>query len=143
MPAHLRAYTLTRSFLVENLVDARKRFNKIDFASMWIVFLTNIVVGEYAPRFALLVALGTGIVLAAFGFAFQFARKAKLSPPTSGELHTSTAIRSAAQEMKLGVLGCWFHIFEAQGYIFFGTASSLYRLFQVQILMRVCVRERA
>ena len=47
--------------------------------------------------------------------------------------HCSTATRSAAQEAKLGVLGVWYHIVRAQGYIFFGTASRLHRLTKVHI----------
>ena len=47
--------------------------------------------------------------------------------------HCSTATRSAAQEAKLGVLGIWYHIVRAQGYIFFGTASRLHRLTKVHI----------
>ena len=38
-----------------------------------------------------------------------------------------------AQEMKLGVLGVWYHIFSSQGYIFFGTASTLHRMFQAHV----------
>ena len=36
--------------------------------------------------------------------------------------------------MKLGVLGVWYHIFSSQGYIFFGTASALHRMFQAHVL---------
>jgi len=35
--------------------------------------------------------------------------------------------------MKLGVLGVWYHIFSSQGYIFFGTASALHRMFQAHV----------
>ena len=48
----------------------------------------------------------------------------------SGEEHCSSAVRSARQLLKLAVLGRWYHIFTAQGYLFFGTASRLYRQFK-------------
>ena len=120
-------------FVIENLWDARKVYNRWDFASIWAVFLTNAIVGEFSPAFALLVALVVGCVLSAFGFAFKFARMATLAQPISGDYIVSSAIRSAPQEMKLGVLGCWFCVFPVQGYVFFGTASSLYTLFREHI----------
>lgn len=88
------------------------------------------VAGELLPQYSLLVAIVVGVVLSAFGFAYTFARNSQLAPPLSGEEHCSTAVRSAAQEMKLGVLGRWYHIFTARGFLFFGTASSLYKIFK-------------
>lgn len=86
--------------------------------------------GELTPQYSLLIAILIGTILAAFGFAYTFAKRSTLSPPVSGEAHCSTAVRSAAQEMKLGVLGRWYHIFPAHGFLFFGSASRLYRMFK-------------
>ena len=41
----------------------RKVYNRWDFASIWAVFLTNAIVGEFSPAFALLLALVVGCVL--------------------------------------------------------------------------------
>lgn len=101
-------------FLYENLWDARKKYDKHSFASIWIVFLTNIIAGELQPQYGLLIAIIVGIILSLGGFAYEFVHKSLLAPPISGEEHCSTAVRSAAQEVKLGVLGRWYHIFTAQ-----------------------------
>mmetsp|Transcript_23205 Transcript_23205/g.55929 ORF Transcript_23205/g.55929 Transcript_23205/m.55929 type:complete len:1314 (-) Transcript_23205:373-4314(-) len=117
-------------FLIEHLFDARLKYNRYSYASIWIVWISNVIAGELLPQYSLLVAILVGVVLSAFGFAYTFARNSKLSPPRSGEQHSSLAVRSAAQEMKLGVLGRWYYIFSAHGFVFFGTASSLYRSFK-------------
>ena len=52
----------------------------------------------------------------------------------SGEVHCSSAYRSAAQEAKLGVLGVWYTIMRLDhSYIFFGTAALLHRRFKSHI----------
>ena len=126
-------------FLVENLWDSRLRFNKVTFASIWGIFVINVVAGEIVPSYGLLIAIGAGLVWGLVAFAVHFARKsgsaagASEAPMLSGEAHCSTAIRSAAQEAKLGVLGVWYHIVRAHGYIFFGTASRLHRLVKAHV----------
>lgn len=104
-------------FLVENLVDTRKRFNRLNYLAVWAVFLINLIAGEYLSQFGLLIAIGTGLVWGLVAFAVHFARKSDLnaSQTISGEIHCSTAYRSATQEAKLGVLGVWYTIFKSQG----------------------------
>ena len=124
-------------FLMENLVDTRHRFNRLNFLAVWAVFLINVLGGEYLSQFGLLIAIGAGLIWGLVAFAVHFARKSDLgggSQTISGELHCSTAYRSVAQEAKLGVLGVWYTIFRSQGtYIFFGTASLLHRRFQAHV----------
>lgn len=120
-------------FLVENLWDTRRRFARLNFLAIWAVFVINVVTGEVLPQYALLIAIVSGLVWGLFAFAVHFARKSVTTASISGDQHCSTAIRSAAQEAKLGVLGVWYHIFSAQGYIFFGTASKLHRMFQAHV----------
>ena len=120
-------------FLVENLWDARKKYDRFAFISIWAVFLTFFFAGELLPQFGLLLAICVGIVLSSLSFAFKFAKKSKLQDPISGYDYSSTAVRSAAQEMKLGVLGCWYHIFPCSGYLFFGTSANLHRRFKQHV----------
>ena len=120
-------------FLIENLFDTRKKFNKVNFASIWGIFLVNVVAGEIVPSLGLLIAIAAGLIWGLIAFAVHFARKSASRAQAraaliSGEVHCSTAIRSAAQEAKLGVLGVWYTIVVAQGYIFFGTAARLHRI---------------
>mmetsp|Transcript_39080 Transcript_39080/g.85892 ORF Transcript_39080/g.85892 Transcript_39080/m.85892 type:complete len:686 (-) Transcript_39080:40-2097(-) len=124
-------------FLVENLWDARKTFNRLEFSVIWLIFSVNLVFSELLPQFGLLIAIIVGLVWAAIAFAIHFARKSnqliRADASISGANHCSTAVRSATQEMKLGIIGVWFHIFklgDTSGYIFFGTASRLYELFK-------------
>ena len=72
----------------------------MSFLGIWLIFIINIV-GE------LWQALLAGVVWAAVAFAIHFAAKSELRPIIRGEEHSSSAVRSAAQEMKLGVLGTW------------------------------------
>ena len=37
-------------FLIEKLYDARKAFSAFEFASIWAVFITNIVAGAFLPQ---------------------------------------------------------------------------------------------
>ena len=64
-------------FLVENLWDARKRFNKLEFGAIWAVFLLNAVFGELLPQYGLLIAIAAGLIAASFAFAVHFARKSE------------------------------------------------------------------
>mmetsp|Transcript_37331 Transcript_37331/g.82110 ORF Transcript_37331/g.82110 Transcript_37331/m.82110 type:complete len:1254 (-) Transcript_37331:421-4182(-) len=124
-------------FLIENLVDARQRFSRMEFACVWAVFIANVFAGEMIPEFGLLIAIVVGLFLSTFAFAAHFARKSDalndkagsndLTPGSiSGTNHASTAIRSPAQEMTLGIVSIWYHVIHAKGYVFFGTASKLY-----------------
>jgi SulP family sulfate permease len=118
------------AFLYENLWDARKKFDKLNFRSVWGVFIINVVTGEYLPQYGLLISMVAGMLWGLFTFVVQFARHTSNHSYTaiSGEGHCSSAIRSAAQETKLGILGVWFSILKcSSSYVFFGTASLLYK----------------
>ena len=110
-------------FLIENLIDAYARYSKMSFLGIWLIFMINMF-GE------LWQALLAGVVWAAVAFAIHFAAKSDLRPIICGEEHSSSAVRSAAQEMKLGVLGTWYAILRVDGFIFFGTATRVVKLFK-------------
>ena len=117
-------------FLVDNLWDTRKTYDRANFFSIWAVFTINVIGGEYLPQYGLLISIGSGLLWGLIAFVIQFARHSAISSLTaiSGEAHCSSAIRSATQETKLGVLGVWYTILKCPvSYIFFGTASILYR----------------
>ena len=61
-------------FLIENLWDSRKVYDTFSFASIWAVFIVNVVAGELLPQFGLLLAIVVGIILSAFEFSFRFAK---------------------------------------------------------------------
>ena len=117
-------------FLLDNLWDTRKTYVRADFFSVWAVFIINFFSDQYLPRYGLLISIGAGLLWGLVSFVIHFARHAANSSLTviSGEAHSSSAIRSATQETKLGVLGIWYTILKCPvSYIFFGTASLLYR----------------
>ena len=120
-------------FLIENLWDARKKFGRYEFACIWAVFLINMVAGELMPQFGLLLAIGAGFLLCLIGFTYRFTATCTIAAPISGYDYSSTAVRSFSQEMKLGVLGCWYHIFPCSGYLFFGTSATLYNQFKQHV----------
>lgn len=122
-------------FLIENLVDAHRKYNRLSFLAIWAIFVLNIWQD-------LLIAIAAGLVWASFSFAYLFARKSKHTPPISGADHCSSAIRSAPQEMKLGVVGSWYHIFSLEGYIFFGTASRFHRMVKKHVTKADAERSR-
>ena len=114
-------------FIWENLIDARRKFNRMSYAAAWVIFFVNVWQG-------LVVAIGTGLVWATVSFTVMYARKSKLHPPISGSDHCSTALRSAAQEMKLGVIGAWcaprltsprYHALGSSAHLPLGTIHSL------------------
>ena len=130
-------------FLIENLFDSRHKLSAPEYLIVWAVFVINVLGGEYIPQYGLLIAIGSGMIWGLVMFAVRFAKASDLgsSRVISGEIHCSTAIRSAAQEMKLGVLGVWYTIFKSGTgvYIFFGTAALLYRRFKAFVAENQCV----
>ena len=124
-------------FLVENLIDTRKKFAARELSAVWAVFVINVLGGEYLPQLGLLIAIASGLVWGLVAFAVHFARRSQASKgqlTISGEIHCSSAYRSAAQEAKLGVLGLWYTIMKLEAsYIFFGTAALLHRRFKAHI----------
>ena len=89
-------------FLIENLIDARRRFHGLSFAAVWVIFGVNVWQGLFW-------AIAAGLAWATVSFAIIYARESQINPPISGTDHCSTALRSSAQEMKLGVIGSWYH----------------------------------
>jgi hypothetical protein len=82
-------------FLVENLWDARKVFGRYEFASIWAVFIINIIAGELLPQFGLLMAIGAGFLLCFIGFTYRFAQTSTIADPISGYDYSSTAVPHA------------------------------------------------
>ena len=62
-------------FLVENLWDTRTKFEKLNYGAIWVVFVINVVMGEWLSQYALLIAIVSGLVWGVFAFAVHFARK--------------------------------------------------------------------
>ena len=103
-------------FLVENLWDTRTKFEKLNYGAIWVVFVINVVMGEWLSQvtvrervrvrvspnpnqyaratpnpnqYALLIAIISGLVWGVFAFAVHFARKSVTTASIPGARHRS------------------------------------------------------
>ena len=74
-------------FLVENLWDTRTKFEKLNYGAIWVVFVINVVMGEWLSQYALLIAIVSGLVWGVFAFAVHFARKSVTTASIPGDTH--------------------------------------------------------
>ena len=77
-------------FLVENLWDTRTKFEKLNYGAIWVVFVINVVMGEWLSQYALLIAIVSGLVWGVFAFAVHFARKSVTTASIQGAHHCSS-----------------------------------------------------
>jgi SulP family sulfate permease len=105
-------------FLFEWVIAGWSKLSRTDYA---IVLLILIVIG--ATNF--LVGVGVGLVAAVILFVVNYSRIHVVHHALSGGEIRSNVERCAYHQRVLADLGQRVHIFELQGFIFFGTANAL------------------
>lgn len=106
------------SFVIEWLYDTWFRLNKLDYLVIVAILVAINGIGMLAG-----VALGTG--LAVIIFVFDYSRINVVKHALSGANYHSTVDRPSHQRTLLMGAAERLHIFELQGYLFFGTANRL------------------
>ncbi|UNC93141.1 SLC26A/SulP transporter family protein [Candidatus Contubernalis alkaliaceticus] len=105
-------------FLFDWLVDTRKKMPYSDYLMIWAIFLIIIVFGYlYGVLFGLL----TTMIL----FVIRFSRIPLLRSVSSGSLVHSMKGRSIPHQRLLAMHGERTTIYELEGYIFFGSVTTL------------------
>jgi sulfate permease, SulP family len=90
-------------------------------------YLIVVVLLVVMTTLGLLQAVAAGLVIACFVFAFNYARIKVVKYELSGAYHRSNMARSFQQERLLARQGHQLAILILQGYIFFGTATTVYQ----------------
>jgi sulfate permease, SulP family len=111
------------SFLRDWLWDAYSRLSATDYGIVLLI-LTVIVIGGFMAGLAL------GMVAAVLLFVVDYSRIDVIKHALSGRVYHSNVDRSGEEHQRLLAHGGQIHIFKLQGFIFFGTASSLLDTFR-------------
>ncbi|MGH2655753.1 MAG: SulP family inorganic anion transporter [Actinomycetota bacterium] len=105
-------------FLLDWVVFAGRRLPRIDYA---LVVLILAVIAA----FGFLIGVAVGTLVALVMFVVEYSRGNVVSRAISGAAYRSKVDRDPAHLAILRADGERIHVFELQGYLFFGTASSL------------------
>jgi sulfate permease, SulP family len=105
-------------FLLEWLVDARRRMRRADHAI--VVLITVVIAG-----FGFLEGVAVGIVAAVVLFLVAYSRTDVVRHETTGRQQPSRVDRAPEQAAALAELAEAITIVELRGFLFFGTASGL------------------
>ena len=100
---------LGAGFLVENLIEGRKRMTTASFCIVWVIFIVNFlweffIKSELPPALApllpgLLVVFILGIILASFEFIASFMQREGPTEPKAGLYQCSSALRPQANPL--------------------------------------------
>jgi SulP family sulfate permease len=107
------------SFLIEWVYDAWFRLSKTDY---FLVLLILVVIGV----FGYLAGVGIGVLAAMFIFTANYSRIRVIHRTLSGASQRSNVDRPDSQRQELRREGSRIYILKLQGFIFFGTANTLY-----------------
>lgn len=111
------------AFLRQWLWDAYSRLSLKDYAIVVLILMTVILAGFMA-------GLGLGMVAAVVLFVVDYSRIDVIRHALTGDVHRSNVDRSVEENQQLQARGQTIHIFQLQGFIFFGTASTLLEAFR-------------
>lgn len=103
-------------FIVENLWDARLKFSRKEYLSIWAIVIVNAL-------FGLAWAVLCGVVLAALIFAIAYSRGGAIKAVISGSEFRSSVVRPNQEDMKLEHVGTKAIIIQLHRYVFFGSAA--------------------
>lgn len=112
------------AFVEDNLFYSYNRVTKKEFVCIWVVMLLFAVVGFYSA-YALLVAFGSGLVIATFIFLIQYARSRVIRDFVSGRDFQSVVVRPFIEQKLVENIGVRFAIIELEGFLFFGSAAQI------------------
>ena len=121
-------------FFAELVILSYQRVNKKEYCIVWLIIFINAIAGlksvtgpTIAPH-SLLIAVIVGLVLAAMGFIYQYARVSVVRDVLSGQDFQSAVLRPYAEQRLVERLGRRYMIIELEGYIFFGSATQVVTL---------------
>jgi len=120
------ALFLGLSFLVEWIYDAWFKLPKTDYGIVILILLVIATIG-------FLQGVGVGIVVAVALFVISASRVNVTKYSLSGAIHQSHTARSLPQTRILQEEGEQIYILDLQGFLFFGTASSLLNRIQARL----------
>jgi SulP family sulfate permease len=106
------------SFIMEWIVDARKRFPRLEYAIILVIAVVSAAVG-------FLEGMGVGLVAAVLLFVINYSRINVVKHSLTGLTYRSRVTRGSRQRKLLQEHGEQTYILQLQGYLFFGTANSL------------------
>lgn len=106
-------------FVKDWLIDGLKKFGAVEYSVIPIILVVSIFAG-------FLQGVVTGIVAAIVLFVIKYSRIRIIRYEASGAEFRSNLARDAEQSRILKKSGDQIRVFTLQGYLFFGTAGSLY-----------------
>ncbi len=114
------------SLLVEWLYDSWNRMPRADYFVVALI-LAVVTVGGYLEGVVI------GVVAACILFLVEYSRQSVVKQMFTGETYRSTIIRAPDELRALQQLGHQILILQLHGYLFFGTANSLYEMIRQHV----------
>lgn len=121
MPRGLFAMILTAigtDFLMTWLWDGARRMPRKDYAIVVLIMLS-------ALAFGFIAAVALGVITAAISFTVSYSMIDAIRARTSGRMRRSAIERSEGHAQAIQSRGAETAIYELQGFVFFGTATSV------------------
>jgi SulP family sulfate permease len=109
---------LGASLLIQWVYSSWPRFSRAEY--LLVLFILAII-----AFWGFLVGVGAGLIIACLVFAYSYSQQRVIKHAFTGAAHRSNVDRPAPQQRFLWEHGHEMYILTLQGYIFFGTASSL------------------
>ncbi len=107
-------------FIKDWLIDGVKKFGLVEYSVIPVILVVSIFAG-------FLQGVVTGIIAAIVLFVVKYSRIRIIRYEASGSELRSNIARDSGQSLQLKQHGDQIRVFTLQGYLFFGTAGSLYR----------------
>lgn len=111
-------FLLGLSFLVEWLVDARRKLPTVDYLLVWVIVAVIAAVG-------FLEGIAAGVVIATVLFVISYSRIDAIKNVLSGAVHHSKVDRPPRHRRLLHEHGGRIAILRLQGFLFFGTIQGI------------------
>jgi SulP family sulfate permease len=109
---------LGASLIIQWVYSSWSRFSRADY--LLVLFILAII-----AFWGFLVGVGAGLIIACLVFAYSYSQQRVIKHAFTGAAHRSNVDRPTPQQRFLWEHGHEMYILALQGYIFFGTASSL------------------
>ena len=100
----------------------------------WSEYLTILLIAMAVTVWGFVTGVVLGVVAACLMFAISYSRVSAVKHLLSGAVYSSSMVRASAQADFLKRNGEDIRIFVLQGFVFFGTADRLYRIFGEQLV---------
>jgi SulP family sulfate permease len=126
---------LGASLLIQWVYSSWSRFSRADY--LLVLFILAII-----AVWGFLVGVGAGLIIACLVFAYSYSQQRVIKHAFTGAAHRSNVDRPTPQQRFLWEHGHEMYILTLQGYIFFGTASSLLDHVRQQLEARGRTRPR-